>query len=97
MIRMEIVKVQGKNNKNKVFLYTLSTCIWCKRTRQFLKDNEIEFEYVDVDLCNKKDLTKIKDDILKLGGRLSFPVTIINDSIIINGFNEEKIKEALEI
>jgi glutaredoxin len=92
---MEIVKVPGKNNKDKVFLYTLSTCIWCKRTRQFLKDNEIEFEYVDVDLCNQKDLTKIKDDILNLGGRLSFPVTIINDSIMINGFNEEKIKEAL--
>jgi len=94
---MKIVKVPGRNNKNKVILYTLSTCIWCKRTRQFLKDNEVEFEYVDVDLCNKNDLTKIKDDVLKRGGRLSFPVTIVNDSVLINGFNEEKIKEALTI
>jgi glutaredoxin len=55
---MDKVKVPGKNNKRKVFLYALSTCGWCKLTKQFLKDSDIEFEYVDVDLCNDKGKEK---------------------------------------
>jgi len=62
-----------------------------------LKDNNIEYEYVDVDLCGEEDREKIRQDILNRGGRLSYPVIIIDDKILINGFYEEKIKEALGI
>jgi len=65
--------------------------------KQFLKDNNIEYEYVDVDLCGEEDREKIRQDILNRGGRLSYPVIIIDDKILINGFYEEKIKEALGI
>ena len=94
---MDKVKVSGKNSKHKVFLYALSTCGWCKLTKQFLKDNDIEFEYVDVDLCNDKDKEKVKKDILNQGGSLSYPTTIIDDKILITGFRKDKLKEALEI
>jgi len=50
---MNTVKVEGKNKKNKVFLYTLSTCGWCKMTKQYLKDNDTAYEYLDVDKCSK--------------------------------------------
>jgi len=94
---MKLARVQGKNNKRKVLMYTLSTCVWCKMEKQFLKDNNIEYEYVDVDLCGEEDREKIRQDILNRGGRLSYPVIIIDDKILINGFYEEKIKEALGI
>ena len=94
---MQTVKVQGKNKKHKVLLYTLSTCGWCKKEKQLLRDNHIEFEYVDIDLCNDEDYEKIKNDILKRGGRLSFPTIIINDDILITGFKENQIRETLEI
>ena len=94
---MKIEKVPGKNKKNKVFLYALSTCAWCKMTKQFLKDNNVEFEYVDVDQCDDKDLDKIKSDILSKGGSLSYPVIIVNDKTLINGFRKDKIKETLQI
>jgi glutaredoxin len=94
---MKIEKVPGKNNKNKVFLYALSTCAWCKMTKQYLKDNDVEFEYVDVDLCSEKELDKVKKDILSKGGSLSYPVIIVNDRILINGFRKDKIKETLGI
>lgn len=95
--KMKTVKVQGKNNKHKVLMYALSTCAWCKMTKTFLKDNSVEFEYVDVDLCTKEDLRKIKTDILNRGGSLSYPVLIIDDKNLINGFRKEKISEALGI
>lgn len=94
---MKIEKVPGKNNKNKVFLYALSTCAWCKMTKQYLKDNDVEFEYADVDLCSEKELDKVKKDILSKGGSLSYPVIIVDDRILINGFRKDKIKETLGI
>lgn len=94
---MKVEKVPGNNKKNKVFLYALSTCAWCKMTKQFLKDNDIEFEYVDVDKCDDEDLDKIKKDVLSKGGSLSYPITIVNDKTLINGFRKDKIKETLGI
>ncbi|MGZ8889732.1 MAG: glutaredoxin family protein, partial [Halobacteriota archaeon] len=34
----------------KVKAYTLSTCPHCRMTKEFLNDNNVDFEYVDVDL-----------------------------------------------
>jgi glutaredoxin len=95
--KMKIEKMPGTNQKNKVFLYALSTCAWCKMTKQYLKDNNIEFEYVDVDQCSDEDLEKIKKNILSKGGHLSYPVVIVNDKTLINGFRKDKIKETLGI
>ncbi|MEM3597220.1 MAG: glutaredoxin family protein [Candidatus Bathyarchaeia archaeon] len=94
---MNVVKVEGKDNRHKVFLYALSTCAWCKLTKQFLKENGIAYEYVDVDLCSEEDKEKIRNDILARGGSLSYPAIIIDDKILINGFRKDKIKEALGI
>jgi glutaredoxin-like protein NrdH len=79
-----------------VRLYTLSTCVWCKRTKEFLNENEVEYEYVDVDLCTDEEREEIRQNILSLGGRLTFPAIII-DGRLINGFHEDKIKEALHL
>ena len=94
---MDIKKVSGKNSKNKVFIYALSTCAWCKMTKQYLKDNDIEYEYVDVDKCSREDLSKVKENILNRGGSLSYPVIIVNDKTLINGFRKDKIKETLGV
>ena len=95
--KMRTIKVQGENRKHKVLLYVLSTCPWCKKEKQLLRENNIEFEYVDVDLCNDEDYEKIGDDLLNRGGRFSFPAIIIDDRILINGFKEDEIREHLEI
>jgi len=95
--KMKSVKVFGENKKHIVLLYTLSTCAWCKLTKQFLKDNKIEYEYIDVDLCSEKDRKKARRDILEKGGELSYPAIIVDDKFLANGFVKDKIKEALEI
>lgn len=92
---MKVVKVSGKNNKHRVLVYALSTCPWCRLTKQFLKDSEIEYEYVDVDFCVEEDMNKIRKHIFNLGGKLTYPVIIIDDKILINGFRREQIKEVL--
>jgi glutaredoxin-like protein NrdH len=94
---MNLSKVSGKNNAHKVLVYALSTCVWCKMTKQFLKDNGIEFEYVNVDLCDEEDKVKIRQHIQSKGGNLSYPTIIIDDNFLITGFRKDKLKEALGI
>jgi len=92
---MNFSKVSGKNSKHKVLVYALSTCVWCKMTKQFLKDNNVEYEYVDVDLCEEDDKVKIRQHIQSKGGDLSYPTIIIDDKILITGFRKDKLKETL--
>jgi glutaredoxin len=94
---MQTITVQGKNNKHKVLLYTISTCPWCNKEKKLLRDNDIEFEYIDIDLCNDEDYEIISKEIDKRGARFSFPTIIIDDKILITGFKEDKIRESLEI
>jgi glutaredoxin-like protein NrdH len=94
---MNISKVSGKNNKHKVFVYALSTCVWCKLTKQFLNDNSIQYEFVDVDLADEKDKDKIHETIQNMGGMLSYPTIIVDDKVVINGFRKDKLTEVLEI
>jgi glutaredoxin-like protein NrdH len=94
---MDLVKIPGKNKKHKVFLYAISTCAWCKMTKQFLKDNDVEYEYVDVDLTTQKDHEKIRQDIENRGAEPNYPLIIVDDKVMINGFRKDKIKEALDL
>jgi glutaredoxin len=92
---MQFSKVSGKKNDHKVTLYALSTCVWCKLTKQFLNENNVEYEYIDVDLVDENDKQKIRAIIQDKSGSLSYPTTIIDGKIVINGFRKDKLKEEL--
>ncbi len=94
---MNKIRVEGTNNKHKVLLYALSTCAWCKMAKKFLKDSDVEYEYVDVDLASNQDHEKIRDDIINRGSEPSFPTIIVDNKVVITGFRKDKLKEALEL
>lgn len=94
---MNTSKVPGKNTKHKVFVYALSTCVWCKMTKQYLKDNNIQFEYVDVDLITEEEKDKIRKEIQQKGGALSYPTTIIDDTKVVMGFRKDLLTKELEL
>jgi len=94
---MPFSKVSGANNAHKVMVYALSTCVWCKKIKQFLKDNNVEFEYIDVDLCEEGEKARIREELQSKSGSLSYPTVIVDDKIVIVGFKEDKLKEALGI
>ncbi len=94
---MQFSKVSGKKNAHKVTLFALSTCVWCKLTKQFLNDNGVEYQFVDVDLLDDNDKTKVHETIMSKGGSLSYPTTIVDDKTVITGFRKDKLQEALEL
>jgi len=94
---MPFFKVPGKKKDHKVVVYALSTCVWCKMTKQFLEDNEVEYEYVFVDLCEEKEKEQVRQHIIDKGGSLSYPTVIIDDTTLITGFRKDKLKESLKL
>ena len=76
-------------------MYAISTCGWCKRAKQFLKDNSVEFEYVDIDQCSSESKQIIRKDIQSRGGRLAYPTLIIDNKTLLTGPPQEKLKEVL--
>jgi glutaredoxin-like protein NrdH len=80
----------------KVKAYTLSTCPHCRMTKEFLADNNVEFEYVDVDLLTGEKRTEVLREVYRLTGGYSFPVIVIGDTVIV-GFNRARLHEALEL
>ena len=94
---MQFSKVSGKKNEHKVSLYALSTCVWCKLTKQFLSDNGVAYEFVDVDLLDSDDKSKVHETILSRGGSLSYPTIIVDGKTVISGFRKDKLKEVLGV
>ena len=91
---MKFEHVEGVN-KGKIVLFALSTCVWCKRTKQFLNNLGVKFEYIFVDQLQGEDRAKVMKDVEKWNPRCSFPTIVINDNKCIVGFKEDEIKEAL--
>ena len=92
---MQLTKVSGTKNDHKVTVFALSTCVWCKLTKQYLSENGVTYEFVDVDLLNEKDKNTVHQTITSKGCLLSYPTTIVDDKIVITGFRKEQLKEAL--
>lgn len=91
---MNFEHVAGKENSNKITLYALSTCVWCKRTKDLLSSLGVAFDYVYVDLLKGEDRSEAVEQVKKHNASLSFPTIVIGDRSII-GFREEEIKEAV--
>lgn len=91
---MKIEEVDGQF-KGKIFLYALSTCIWCQKTKQFLDELGVKYSYVYVDLLEENEKSTVKAEIMSLTGRNTFPTIVINDKDYIVGYKEGEVKTAL--
>jgi len=91
---MGIEHVDGKK-KGKIILYALSTCGWCNKTKDLLRELGVDFDYTYVDLLDGKEQDDAMDEVEKWNPKGSFPTLVIRDKKGIVGFREEEIREAL--
>ena len=98
----------GKNSsgtvdlrKLNVELYTIPDCETCENVAIYLRSRDIPFTEIDV----SKD-PKIQQELTKLSGKLSVPVTVIglrrkgtvlfDAEEVVSGYNREKISNILD-
>jgi glutaredoxin-like YruB-family protein len=72
-----------------VKVYSTPACPWCIRLKQFLKENNIEFQNIDV----SSDQQSV-DELMQKSGQMGVPVLDIEGQIIV-GFDRDSIKSAL--
>ena len=93
---MKFTHVPGRNAKHRVTLYALSTCGWCRKTKDLLDSNQVQYEYIDVDQCQGEERAEASGKVRELNPRGSFP-TVQVDAEIVVGFDEDRIRELLEL
>lgn len=72
-----------------VKVYSTATCPYCIKVKQFLKDNNIGFEDIDVSGNQEK-----AEEMVSKSGQMGVPVLDIEGEIIV-GFDKGKITAAL--
>jgi glutaredoxin len=80
--------------QDPVKIYTLSTCVHCKKTKKLLNECAIQYDYIDVDLVSLDKREAILEEVKKFNPDCSFPTIIIGDKVIV-GFDEPEIRKAL--
>ncbi len=89
--------VTGVHQDHQVKFYGLSTCIWCRKTRQFLEDEQVAFDFIYVDLLEGDERDAVKDEIRAWNPRVSFPTTVIDEAECVIGFKADELKRVLEL
>ncbi|MBL7210012.1 MAG: glutathione S-transferase N-terminal domain-containing protein [Dehalococcoidia bacterium] len=75
----------------QVKVYSTPTCPWCKRTKQFLDDNKISYENLDV--ASDK---AARDEMITMSGQMGVPVIDIDGEITL-GFDEKWLRQKLNL
>ncbi|MFO7785051.1 MAG: glutaredoxin family protein [Thermodesulfobacteriota bacterium] len=85
-----------ENQQLDIKMYSLSTCSHCKATKKLLNECEAQYDFTDVDLLEGEERQAVLEEVRKVNPRCSFPTIIIGDVVIV-GYKEDEIKEALGI
>ena len=87
--------VAGQKKAGDIMMYALSTCIWCRRTKEFLDRLGVEYYYADVDMLEGEDREKAEAEIEKWNPAGSFPTIVLNNSECVVGYKPEDLKAKL--
>jgi glutaredoxin len=87
--------IQGSKNEHQIMFYGLSTCIWCKRTRQFLENQDVSFDFVYVDLFHGQERQELVGEIRQWNPAVSFPTIVVDNKQCVVGYKPDELKEAL--
>jgi len=74
----------------KIKVYSTPTCPYCRKTREYLKEKNIEFQ--DIDVSESRENAK---EMIEKSGQMGVPVIEINGKIIV-GFDKEVLEKELK-
>lgn len=75
----------------KVTIYTTPTCVYCKMTKSFFKENNVQYEEKDVSTDRAA-----ADEMIKKSNQMSVPIIDIDGKILV-GFDKEGLSRLLNI
>ncbi|MFX1506045.1 MAG: glutaredoxin domain-containing protein [Promethearchaeota archaeon] len=93
-----IENVEGTNEQNEdIFLFAISTCVWCKKGKRWLKKKGYSYSYFDIDKIPVKEKNQLKKDIENAFGiKPRFPFLIVNKVKFDAGYNPDTWEEMIQ-
>jgi glutaredoxin-like protein NrdH len=91
---MQSKHVEGRQSA-KILLYTLSTCGWCKKTKELLGELGVAYDYIDVDLVPGEEYQFARGEVSKWNPACSFPTIVIDGKDCLVGFQEDRLRKLL--
>lgn len=92
---LDLIKIPGniksvdgsESQMVEIFVFALSTCMWCKLGKEWLNERGYGYSYLDIDKLPVKEKNKLKKDIEnQFGVRPRFPFFVINKSQYVSGY-----------
>ncbi|MHA2039234.1 MAG: glutaredoxin family protein [Promethearchaeota archaeon] len=89
-------EVEGeKGLEDNIIIFTLSTCMWCKKCKRFLDDRNLKYKYIDIDKIERSDKSKILEYLRsKYSARISYPFLVCEKGHVV-GYNPNQYEELL--
>ncbi|MFX1257647.1 MAG: glutaredoxin family protein [Promethearchaeota archaeon] len=87
------IEVEGENKTRNIQIFTLSTCMWCKKCKRYLKEKNLQYKYIDMDTIqynHKKQILEFLTQTYKK--RISYPF-LVSDGEAIVGYDPKKYDE----
>jgi glutaredoxin-like protein NrdH len=92
---MKTEHVHG-DDKHQVMLYALSTCGWCRKTRDLLGELGVAYDFAYIDLFKGDEQNDALRELGKYNRSGNFPTVVIDGDKVIVGFKEQELREALK-
>jgi glutaredoxin len=80
---------------HSIVLYGLSTCVWCRKMKEFLEREGVVFEVVHVDELSGAQRDAAVSEVRKWNPAVSFPTVVIDGVRSVNGYRPDEVKEVL--
>jgi glutaredoxin-like protein NrdH len=84
-----------EGESKKVRLYSLSTCPQCKSVKQFLDENNIRYELIELDLLDSGEQWATSKELKKYNPSATYPTLVVEE--VIKGLDKDAISAALGI
>lgn len=91
---MEVVHVPGED-RGEIMLYTLSTCVWCKKMKGWLDKKGYAYSYVDVDRETGSEKKAVMKEVERWNPLCSFPTVVVDQKECFVGFKPDKLQELI--
>ena len=75
-----------------VKVYSFESCPWCVKVKKYLDSKGVEYEVRDIELSQDA-----AQECMKISGDTMVPVTTVDGTNYVVGFDKEKIDQLLKL
>jgi glutaredoxin len=91
------IPIDGEKDEREVIIFTLSTCMWCKKCKKWLHERNVKYRYIDVDKIQYSQKSEILNYLKKnYQQRISYPYMVCDKKDVVVGYNPGKYEELMK-